>query len=210
MLERKLDTKGFWRYSVNSENTTSGENLRAEFQCGIDPLRTLMEAWRIETENTAGNLHKRFTCDGRIEGAADGGKEVRLNVNGLEFVSGSCPGDLPITCTWALFDVIPGLHAGKNDLIEKSELVLIDDLEKLKAPVYIGYLESIDLDVIRADEASAATGGPRGFRLSGYYVYGNGMTPSYWWIDTRNNVVIASTTFQTLVLQNIDITGGTV
>ena len=194
VLGRRLGEGGRWQYSVHSENSTSGENLQAVFQCMNDTPRTVIDSWQIDAANTAGNLHKQFACSGQITSTDDdGGREVRLSVNGLEFVSGCYRGELSITCPWALYDVIPLIHSGTTDTSEGIEIALLDDLEKLKSPVHVEFLESIDLKV--SDEEQV-------MQLSGYCVYGNGMAPSYWWVDSRSNVVISSTIFQTLVLRN--------
>ena len=193
VLGRTFDEHGGWQYSVHSENSTSGETLQANFQCRHDDTRTLTDSWRIEATNTAGNLHKRFGCTGQIRNTDDCAQEITLSVNGLEFISGCHRGELPITCTWALYDVIPLIHSGTTDTSVGFEIAVLDDLEKLKSPVHIDFLGSIELKV--SDEEQVIP-------LAGYCVHGNGMPPSYWWVDSQSNVIISSTIFQTLVLRD--------
>ena len=105
-IHRELEKDSTWSYSVVSENRTSGENLRSRFQCKDDQWRSLLDGWQIEAENHAGNLHKTFRCEGCIRDTAGGEREVRLKVDGLDFVSGKNRDGLPLTCTWALYDLL--------------------------------------------------------------------------------------------------------
>ena len=107
---------------------------------------------------------------------------------------------MPLTTNWTLFDVIPLLDAEKKGIGSSVEIALLEDMEKLKSPVYIGLLESIELGVA-GDQGDT-------IQLTGYYLYGTGVVPSYWWVDTNSNVVIVSTTFQTLVLRDARNKGG--
>ena len=200
MIERKLNDAGDWQYSVHSINTTSGEDLRIDFCCKDNTHRTICDEWRIEAENTAGHLHKRFSCTGRLQPSSKGGREIRLSAGNLNFTAGSHEGDMPLTTNWTLFDVIPLLDAEKTGMASSVEIALLEDMEKLKSPTYIGLLESIELGV--AEDHSDT------MHLTGYYLYGTGVVPSYWWVDTNSNVVIASTTFQTLVLRDARTEGG--
>ena len=143
-----------------------------------------------------------------MHNAAGGAREVVLNVGGLEFASEAYRADLPLTCTWALYDLIPLLHARCDVGSNKVQLSLLDDLEKLKSPVSIGFLESIELAV--PSPGGDESGNHPVMQLFGYYVHGDGMVPSYWWVDSGNNVVISATTFQTNVLVHIEVTGGSV
>ena len=198
-LNRYLDNKGILCYSYETFNGASGEGLEVEFQCKDSPRRELVNSWLVRSENCANNLYRRFVLKGRIQDSPDGVQKVSLETGGRQIHSATYDGKAPVTCTHALFDVIPGIHserilAGGTPVAEKIEIALMDDLEKLKSPVYVGFLESIALRIAAPSEEDV-------INLSGYYVYGNGMVPSYWWVDTMGNVVISQTTFATLVLE---------
>ena len=199
-IERKLSDVGIWQYSVHSSNTTSGEDLRIDFRCNDDAHRTICDEWRIEAENAAGNLHKRFICTGRLQAISKNSREIQLSVGSLYLAAGRHEGVTPLTTNWTLFDVIPLLDAVKTGMASSVEIALLEDMEKLKSPAYIGLLESIELGVA-GDHGDT-------MHLTGYYLYGTGVVPSYWWVDTNSNVVIASTTFQTLVLRDARTEGG--
>ena len=95
---------------------------------------------------------------------------------------------MPFTCNWALFDVIPALSGAIQGSGEVVEMAVLEDLEKLRPVNRIGFLESI-----RMHET----------QLDGYYLYGEGLLPSYWWLDMHGNVAICANFFQTLVLREI-------
>jgi hypothetical protein len=200
-LSRYLDNEGIIRYTWQSRNETSGENLTIEFQCKDCQWRELLNSWHIKANNDAGYLYRGISCDGHIHSSPGGIRQVTLVASGSEIHSETYSGTAPLTCTHALFDVIPRIHAeevlfGTSPPGDRIELAIIDDLEKLKAPVYIGFLESINFKISGPPEDYI-------FDLAGYYVYGDGMVPSYWWVDSYENIVISTTTFQTHVLKSV-------
>ena len=93
-----------------------------------------------------------------------------------------------VKCNWALFDVIPALSGAVQGTGKIVEVAILEDLEKLRPMNRIGFLESIRLHETQ---------------LEGYYLYGEGLLPSYWWLDTHGNVAIFSSFFQTFVLKEI-------
>ena len=95
---------------------------------------------------------------------------------------------MPFTCNWALFDVIPALSGAIQGSSKVVEIAVLEDLEKLRPVNRIGFLESIQMHETQLD---------------GYYLYGEGLLPSYWWIDMHGNVAIFANFFQTLVLKEI-------
>ena len=192
VVERKREEQGGWRYMVRSVNTTSGEALQLSFSCAGDKRRALTGEWQVQTENSAGDLYQRFRCSGRLEGRKDGRVDIRLKMNGLEITAGSVDDSTPLTCNWSLFDVIPSLVDKGN-----TEIALLEDLEKLRPRNRVGYLENWTLEL-----------GQRREELAGYFLRGEGVLPSYWWVDRFGNVVIVSSTLQTFVLKESRILGG--
>ncbi len=185
-IDKRREASGNWRYDVRVLNTTSGENLHFDFCCADDDFRTLLDTWRVRAINGAGDGYRTFTCEGRI---ADR-QQVALVVNGVTLPVGRFDQSPDATCNWALFDVIPRLAPRLKASGERVSLGILEDLEKVRAPACIGFLE---------DWVMPLDGGA--LELSGFFVYGAGMPPSYWWLDQRPRVVIASTTFQTFVLE---------
>lgn len=180
IIERNKDND-LWNYSVQYENTTSGENLRMQFRCSDQHHRSLTNSWRVDARNSSDDKYSELTC----EGALVEDSEVRLRINGTEILAGTVDASVKLTCNWALFDVIPALA----QTIQASEngvgLALLEDLEQLRPKSRLGFLESIQTP----------------FPLDGYYLYGAGLLPSYWWLDAHGNIAIASTFFETLVLK---------
>ena len=192
-LERTREENGGWRYKVRFVNTTSGEDLQLSFSCAGDKRRALTGEWQVQTENSAGDLYRRFLCKGRLERRDSGRSDIRLNINGLEIVAGSVDDSTPLTCNWSLFDVIPSLDGNSGN----TEIALLEDLEKLRSRNRVGYLENWTLEL-----------GQRREELAGYFLCGEGVVPSYWWVDRFGNVVIVSSTLQTFILKESRISGG--
>ena len=181
IIERSKVNNNLWHYSVEYENTTSGENLRMQFRCNDEPYRPLTDSWRVNARNRGRDAYSRATCDGRLTV----NKEVKLRINGTEISAGTVAAEVKLTCDWALFDVIPALVQTIQTSDDSVEIAVLEDLEQLRLKSRIGFLESIEIPI----------------PLNGYYLYGIGLLPSYWWLDAYGNVVIASSTFETLVLK---------
>ena len=177
---------GLWRYVVQYENTTSGEHLRMRFRCCDEHYRSLTERWRVDARNSGDDTYSELTCEGSLVEDS----EVRLHINGTEVVVGTVDASAKLTCNWALFDVIPALSQTIRTSNDGIELTLLEDLEQLRPKSRLGFLASVQTP----------------FPLEGYYVYGTGLLPSYWWLDVHENIAIASTFFETLVLR--EKTGG--
>ena len=179
-LERSKQND-LWNYAVRYENTTSGENLQMRFRCCDAHYRPLMDSWYVDARNSSDDKYSELTCEGYLVEDS----EVRLRINGTEIVAGQVDASIELTCNWALFDVIPALAQTIRASGNGVELTLLEDLEQLRLKIKIGFLESIQTP----------------FPLDGYHLYGVGLLPSYWWLDTDGNIAIASTFFETLVLK---------
>lgn len=180
IIERSKDNNNLWHYSVEYENATSGEDLRMQFRCGDEPYRPLTDSWHVDVRNSGIDAYSRSTCDGHL--TLD--REVKLRINGTEVSAGTVDAGVELTCNWALFDVIPALVQAIQASDDGVEIAVLADLEQLRSKSRLGFLESIEVP----------------FALEGYYLYGIGLLPSYWWLDADGNVAIASTFFETLVL----------
>ena len=172
-----------WHYTVQYANRTSGEELQLRFHAADDLYRSLTGKWDIQAQNDCRDSYSTFVCEGQR--IAD---EIRLTVNHAEITVGLVGEDTPFTCNWALFDVIPALSRAIRGSGEVVEMAVLEDLEKLRPLNRIGFLESI-----RMHET----------QLDGYYLYGEGLLPSYWWLDMSDNVAICANFFQTFVLKEI-------
>ena len=170
-----------WNYAVRYENTTSGEHLRMQFCCCDEHYRPLTESWRVDARNSGDDTYSELTCEGSVVEDS----EVRFRINGTEIVAGTVDRSTKLTCNWALFDVIPALAQTIQASGNGVELTLLEDLEQLRPKSNLGFLASIQTPI----------------PLEGYYLYGAGLLPSYWWLDAHGNVAIASTFFETLVLK---------
>ena len=174
---------GLWNYSVRYENTTSGENLRMQFRCSDEHYRFLTGSWRVDARNSGDDEYSELMSDGYFAGDS----EIRLRINGTEIIAGTVDASVKLTCNWALFDVIPALAPTIRESSDGVDISLLEDLEQLRPKSRLGFLESIQTP----------------FPLEGYYLYGVGLLPSYWWLDTHGNIAIASTFFETLVLREM-------
>ena len=183
VIKRQQADNARWHYTIQCTNATSGEGLQLRFHTADDPHRSLTGKWYIHAQNDCQDSYSALACEGQR--VAD---EIRLIVNHAEITVGTVQKDTPFTCNWALFDVIPALSGAIQGSGEVVEMALLEDLEKLRPANRIGFLESI-----RMHET----------QLDGYYLYGEGLLPSYWWLDTHGNVAISANFFQTLVLREI-------
>ena len=84
--------------------------------------------------------------------------------------------------------MIPALSGAIQGSGEVVEMAILEDLEKLRPINRLGFLESIEMGETQLD---------------GYYLYGEGLLPSYWWLDRGGNVAISVNFFQTFVLKEI-------
>lgn len=185
VIRRSAEGEDRLHYSVVYRNVASGELMDMQFTSNRDAFRTLNGTWSVRVENCAGDGYKEFACDGHLE--EDG--SVFLATNGLDLHAGLADLSAPLTCNWALFDVIPALADGLRESREAQHLTILEDLEKVRNNGQVRFLESYDLQL---DSESVA--------LRGYALIAEGMTPSYWWLDARGRVLIATTLYQTLIL----------
>ena len=180
IIKRNKDND-LWHYSVQYENTTSGENLRMQFRCSDKHYRSLTDSWRVDARNSSDDTYSELTCEGYLVENS----EVRFRINGAEILAGAVDTSVKLTCNWALFDVIPALAQTIQASDNGINIALLEDLEQLRRKSRLGFLASIQTP----------------FPLDGYYLYGAGLLPSYWWLDAHGNIAIASTFFETLVLK---------
>lgn len=185
---KRKRTNASWHYSVEYNNTTSGEHLSIEFTCNDDSFRTITGAWHIQTTNSAGNLHNGFDCRGSI----DQDQNIKLKVGSLELGPKPHHNSLPLTCNWALFDVIPLIHQQIKKSSEPIRFAILEDMEKLKPQNSLGFLDTTQIETKR-----------KTIELNGYYLYGTGLVPTYYWLDTYRRVTIVATTFRTFVLREV-------
>ena len=183
VIKRQQTDDTHWHYTIQYANRTSGEELQLRFHTADDLHRSLTGKWYIQTQNDCQDSYSTFACEGQR--VAD---EIRLIVNHAEITLGRVQINTPFTCNWALFDVIPAISGAIQGSGEVVEMAVLEDLEKLRPMNRIGFLESIQLHETQLD---------------GYYLYGEGLLPSYWWLDTHGNVAISANFFQTLVLREI-------
>ncbi len=183
IIKRQGADNGRWNYTIQYTNGTSGEELQLRFHTADDLYRSLSGKWYIQAQNDCQDSYSRFDCEGQQ--VAD---KIRLTVNHAEITVGLIGEDIPFTCNWALFDVIPALSGTIHESGEVVEMAILEDLEKLRPSNRIGFLESIEMGETQLD---------------GYYLYGEGLLPSYWWLDTHGNVAICANFFQTFVLREI-------
>lgn len=181
VIERQLHNDGIWYYSVQYQNTTSGEDLHFQFHCQDECYRPLHGSWHVAAQNSGGDTYSELTWNGSL--ALDA--EIRLRINNTEITAGIAGNSLPLTCNWALFDVIPALTQKLKKLGDSVDIVLLDDLEQLRSKSRIGFLDSVQSPIL----------------LEGYYLYGSGLLPSYWWVDANGNTALVSSVFETLVLK---------
>ena len=183
IIKRQQADDARWHYTIGYTNTTSGEELQLRFHTANDLYRSLTGKWHLQAQNDCQDSYSRFACEGQR--VSD---EIRLTVNQAEITVGLIQKDMPFTCNWALFDVIPALSEAIQESGEAVEMAVLEDLEKLRPMNRIGFLESIKMHETQLD---------------GYYLYGEGLLPSYWWLDMHGNVTIFSNFFQTFVLKEI-------
>ena len=183
IIRRQRADDARWHYTIQYTNTTSGEDLQLRFHTTDDLYRSLIGKWYIKAQNDCQDSYSTLTCEGQR--VAD---EIRLTVNHAEITAGLIGEDMPFTCNWTLFDVIPALSKAIQGSGEVVEMAILEDLEKLRPMNSIGFLESIQLHETQLD---------------GYYLYGEGLLPSYWWLDRGGNVAISANFFQTFVLREI-------
>ncbi|GEM_PF-778752 len=196
VVDRKQVDSGNWHYEVRSLNLTSGEDLRLDFECLDNAFCTLTDAWKVSVVNGANHGYKGFACDGKLTTQGDQ-QHITLTVNGVDLPSGLFNRDDPVTCNWTLFDVIPNLADMMKNSGERVSLTMLEDLEKVREHIRIGFMENFDLQV--GDEVLS---------LDGFFNYGEGTLSSYWWLDRQGVVRIASTLFQTFVLVSRKTGGG--
>ena len=183
VIKRQQADDTRWHYTIQYTNTTSGEDLQLRFHTANDLYRSLTGKWCIQTQNNCQDRYSTLACEGQRVA-----NEIQLTVNHTEITVGLIQKDTPFTCNWALFDVIPALSEALQESGEVVEMAVLEDLEKLRPVNRLGFLESIKMHETQLD---------------GYYLYGEGLLPSYWWLDMHGNVTIFSNFFQTFVLREI-------
>ena len=180
VIQRHKENDKLWCYHVQYKNSTSGEDLLLQFQCNDGCYRTLTGSWKATVSNLGQDIYSNIELNGAIQND----KEMTLSFNKTEMTIEMSNHSLPLTCNWGLYDVIPAIADSLRTKGSAVDISLLDDLEQLRPKCRIGYLDSIQDPI----------------PLDGYYLYGTGLLPSYWWVDVSGNVVIVSTVFETMVL----------
>lgn len=186
-IERSCDAVDVWDYTIEHENTSSGEKLFLHFTCDNKPIRPLSDGWQIRTENSADGSYSSLSMTGACNEIADGNSAVTLTTaSGLAISTGSVNTDETLICNWALFDILPSLN--KNSSLDR--LVILDDLEILKNNCKVKFLEDWVFET-----------GKDSHTLSGFCVFGDGYPPTYWWVTESGEVAVMATMLGTYVLK---------
>ena len=186
-IERKRDDEGVWRYTIEHENTSSGEELILNFSCDNLPARPLGDAWKIRTHNSADGSYSSLSLTGACNDQPDGDREITVTtVSGLDISAGTVNGDETLTCNWALFDILPSLS--KRDSLD--HLAILEDLEILKNDCRIRPLEDWVFEISKDRHT-----------FSGFCVFGTGFPPTYWWLTENGEVAVMATMLATYVLK---------
>ena len=183
-VERTLED-GVWQYRVGHTNTTSGEELDLTFACDDLPARPLRDRWSIRARNSADGTYSSIDLTGELVTTENGAAIALTTQRGLSFSAGAVQPGTAVTCNWALFDILAAPGAGDLD-----DLAILEDLETLKPNCQIRPLETWSFEVAGDTHA-----------LSGYYVFGDGFPPSYWWLTGTGDVAVMSTMLLTYVLR---------
>ena len=181
-IEKIMDND-IWNYEVKYKNETSGEDLLLKFRTENTCYRTLLNEWHGKIRNSCQDAYSELNFIGKIISE----DKVRICLNNIGITLEIPDKTLPLTCNWTLMDVIPLLS---NQLIDNKQtlhFVLLEDLEQLRPINKIGFLNSIQSPC----------------PLNGFYLYGKGLLPSYWWIDQQKTTVIVSNFFETYILKEI-------
>lgn len=178
-IQRQKDTDS-WNYCVRYENDTNGEDIQFRFNCKDECYRSLQNNWSVNAQNNSSDVYSQLMIDGYF--TTD--REIKLNIQGMVVPLALPDHSSPITCNWALYDVIPALSVKLKSKGDSVKIVLLEDLEQLRLNSKIGFLDTIQSPI----------------HLDGYYITGTGLLPSYWWVDKYGNIVIVSSVFETLVL----------
>lgn len=181
IIEREKDIENIWRYNVRYKNSTSGEDLQMQFGCSDENFRCLSGGWRVTGLNSCQDSYSAVEWNGSINKDS----ELKLNINNTQILIGKVNDSIPLTCNWTLFDVIPALADSLKQNANTVDISILDDLEQLRPKCKIGFLDSTESPI----------------PLEGYFLYGTGVLPSYWWIDENGNIAVVSSVFETLVLR---------
>ena len=181
-IERKKEDS-VWHYEVNYNNDTSGEDILFHFSSEDSLCRNLLYQWYGKIRNSCKDTYSELNFKGKIIS----NDEVIICINDIDLPLVIPDKTIPLTCNWTLFDVIPLLSDQIKQNKECVEIVLLEDLEQLRPNSKIGFLNSIQSPLY----------------LDGFYLYGTGMLPSYWWIDEKKTTVIVSNFFETYILKEV-------
>lgn len=181
-IEREKDND-VWNYVVHYKNDTSGEDILLHFSTENTCCRPLLNEWHGKVRNSCQDAYSELNFVGDFITE----DKVRICLNNVDITLEIPNKTLPLTCNWTLLDVIPLLSNHIKDNEDIIEFVLLDDLEQLRPLNKIGFLNSLQSPC----------------PLDGFYLYGKGLLPSYWWIDQQKTTVIVSNFFETYILKEI-------
>lgn len=183
-VERARNRNSLWSYNVTHRNEASGEKLSLEFMCADDAARSLQSPWRIISTNDADGSYNTLAWTGNCTKAGVGRVISLESQRGLKIESGILSDDTPLTCNWALVDILSTFGSKSRFCI-----ALLEDLEALRRDCCVRPLEEWRLNI---------NGGS--VPLCGYTVSGTGFPPTYWWLTETGEVIAFATTFATYVL----------
>lgn len=187
-LSRAQVDQTYWQYIVRISNSTSGETAEYQFATRDDATRSLLGSWTVSTSATGGGRYAHLRCAGEITNNGDQAKiALRYDRFTLEDAVDAA---IPVTCNWALFDVIPALARNSSGTL--PAVALLEDLTRLRRDTRIEFLETWT-QALGGEDAPP-------LELRGYGVHGAGLPPTYWWLNANYQVVIVSSIFQTWVL----------
>ncbi len=182
VIERNCKNGQIWKYNVQYQNETSGEEIRYNFSCRDDIYRTLLESWQVVVQNQSGDKYSKLVLNGNFLSDT----EIQLRANDIEIATETVDNSIPLTTNWALFDVIPTIADSYKESESVVEIALYDELEQLRPNCHVGYLDSMQEPL----------------SLDGYYLYGDRLPPSFWWIYADQTVIV-STILETFVLKEV-------
>lgn len=182
VIERNCENGQIWKYNVQYQNETSGEEIRSNFSCRNDIYRTLLESWQVDVQNQSGDEYSKLVLAGNFLSDT----EIQLRANDIEITTETVDNSIPLTTNWALFDVIPTNANSYKQSESFVEIALFDGLEFLRTNCLVGYLDSVQ----------------EPFSLDGYFLYGGGLLPSFWWVYVDQTVIV-STVLETYVLKEV-------
>lgn len=163
------------------------QHLEAEMTCGDGPLRPLADGaeWRLRLrlKNQADPATKPFAPLDEV-GRLRGTRIEKRTVDGNWRLYREAPEGMPVVCDWALLAAVQSLPREGDG----HAFVQLQQLERSFPDQRLRFMETFD-----------ARFGERDVRLHGFVHTGEGMIPSYYWVDDRGRLLIARYALSMLV-----------